>query len=99
MSKRRREREGFFNGANVLAGSMSRDKDLGWTVHSADSGRDLLRSAECHSPTPIDHSNRAQLGGSGVLTLPIMYIFDDEPRRWHSLLETLNLAPADVPVQ
>jgi ATP phosphoribosyltransferase len=33
-----------------------------------------------------------QIGGSGVLVLPITYIFDEEPPRWRGLLEKLNLA-------
>ncbi|GAB4447914.1 MAG: ATP phosphoribosyltransferase [Anaerolineae bacterium] len=33
-----------------------------------------------------------QIGGSGVLVLPITYIFDEEPPRWQKLLQNLNLA-------
>ena len=32
-----------------------------------------------------------QIGGSGVLVLPVTYIFEEEPARWRNLLETLNL--------
>lgn len=32
-----------------------------------------------------------QIGGSGLLVLPVTYIFDEEPVRWQKLLETLNL--------
>ncbi|MCB0164974.1 MAG: ATP phosphoribosyltransferase [Anaerolineae bacterium] len=32
-----------------------------------------------------------QIGGSGVLVLPLRYIFEEEPPRWQKLLETLNL--------
>jgi ATP phosphoribosyltransferase len=32
------------------------------------------------------------LGGSGVLVSPMTYIFDEEPRRWHSLLNVLGIA-------
>ena len=32
-----------------------------------------------------------QIGGSGVLVLPLRYIFEEEPLRWQKLLETLNL--------
>jgi ATP phosphoribosyltransferase len=31
-----------------------------------------------------------RIGGSGVLVLPITYIFEEEPLRWQSLLETLK---------
>ncbi len=33
-----------------------------------------------------------QIGGSGVLVLPITYIFEEEPPRWQKLLNTLNPA-------
>jgi ATP phosphoribosyltransferase len=39
------------------------------------------------------HEAVAQLrsiGGSGVLVLPTIYIFDEEPPRWHKLLKTLG---------
>ncbi|KAL6781776.1 HIS1 [Auxenochlorella protothecoides x Auxenochlorella symbiontica] len=39
-----------------------------------------------------------KLGGSGVLVLPIMYIFDEEPHRWRALLDTLGLSRGDVAV-
>jgi ATP phosphoribosyltransferase len=32
-----------------------------------------------------------RIGGSGVLVLPIIYIFEEEPPRWRKLLETLRL--------
>lgn len=32
-----------------------------------------------------------QIGGSGVLVLPISYIFEEEPPRWQKLLKTLGL--------
>jgi ATP phosphoribosyltransferase len=32
-----------------------------------------------------------QIGGSGVLVLPVTYIFEEEPARWPRLLEILNL--------
>lgn len=32
-----------------------------------------------------------QIGGSGVLVLPVNYIFEEEPQRWQRLLETLEL--------
>ena len=32
-----------------------------------------------------------QVGGSGVLVLPMTYIFDEEPQRWRRLLEELGL--------
>jgi ATP phosphoribosyltransferase len=32
-----------------------------------------------------------QIGGSGVLVLPTVYIFEEEPLRWRKLLEDLNL--------
>ncbi len=35
------------------------------------------------------------IGGSGVLVLPIMYIFDEEPPRWRKLLETLKITKED----
>ena len=31
-----------------------------------------------------------QLGGSGVLVLPMTYIFDEEPVRWSKVLESLK---------
>ena len=31
-----------------------------------------------------------QLGGSGVLVLPMTYIFDEEPERWSKVLESLQ---------
>lgn len=37
-----------------------------------------------------------QIGGSGVLVLPVIYIFEEEPERWRRLLENLNLKQ-DVP--
>jgi ATP phosphoribosyltransferase len=33
-----------------------------------------------------------QIGGSGVLVLPVVYIFEEEPLRWRQLLKNLNLA-------
>jgi ATP phosphoribosyltransferase len=32
-----------------------------------------------------------RIGGSGVLVLPITYIYEEEPPRWRKLLETLQL--------
>jgi ATP phosphoribosyltransferase len=32
------------------------------------------------------------IGGSGVLVLPITYIFEEEPHRWLKLLDTLGIA-------
>lgn len=32
-----------------------------------------------------------QLGGSGVLVMPMTYIFDEEPARWTALLLSLGL--------
>ncbi|KAL6760653.1 ATP phosphoribosyl transferase [Haematococcus lacustris] len=37
-----------------------------------------------------------KLGGSGVLVLPMTYIFDEEPQRWHDLLARLGLDEKDV---
>jgi ATP phosphoribosyltransferase len=31
------------------------------------------------------------IGGSGVLVLPVTYIFEEEPPRWLKLLETLGI--------
>ena len=31
------------------------------------------------------------IGGSGVLVLPVIYIFEEEPPRWRKLLETLGM--------
>lgn len=31
------------------------------------------------------------LGGSGVLVSPMTYIFNEEPERWHLLLDALQL--------
>ena len=36
-----------------------------------------------------------QIGGSGVLVLPMTYIFDEEPERWRAVLATLGLDSAD----
>jgi ATP phosphoribosyltransferase len=33
-----------------------------------------------------------EIGGSGVLVLPVTYIFEEEPQRWQTLLKNLNLA-------
>jgi ATP phosphoribosyltransferase len=33
-----------------------------------------------------------QIGGSGVLVLPVIYIFEEEPLRWQNLLKSLNIA-------
>lgn len=38
-----------------------------------------------------------QIGGSGVLVLPLRYIFEEEPQRWQKLLKTLNL-PSELDV-
>ncbi|KDD75594.1 ATP phosphoribosyltransferase [Helicosporidium sp. ATCC 50920] len=38
------------------------------------------------------------LGGSGVLVLPIMYIFNEETPRWRRLLAELGLRPEDVDI-
>lgn len=35
--------------------------------------------------------HQQQVGGSGVLVLPMTYIFDEEPLRWRRLLEELGL--------
>ena len=32
-----------------------------------------------------------QAGGSGVVVSPITYIFEEEPARWRTLLNTLEL--------
>jgi hypothetical protein len=32
-----------------------------------------------------------QIGGSGVLVSPLVYIFDEEPPRWRRLLKELGL--------
>lgn len=37
-----------------------------------------------------------KLGGSGVLVQPMVYIFDEEPERWKSLLRSLNLSEHEV---
>lgn len=50
------------------------------------------------STPPTHPKNNTQLGGSGVLVLPIMYIFDEEPHRWRALLDTLGLSRGDVAV-
>jgi len=34
-------------------------------------------------------------GGSGVLTFPLTYVFDEEPPRWNQLMNNLGLDPAD----
>jgi ATP phosphoribosyltransferase len=34
------------------------------------------------------------IGGSGVLVLPVTYIFEEEPLRWLKLLESLGVTPA-----
>jgi ATP phosphoribosyltransferase len=31
------------------------------------------------------------MGGSGVLVSPMVYIFDEEPKRWHTLLSELGI--------
>jgi len=36
-----------------------------------------------------------QIGGSGVLVLPVTYIFDEEPPRWRKLVQELNLKPEE----
>ena len=36
-----------------------------------------------------------QIGGSGVLVLPVTYIFDEEPPRWRKLVQELNLNPEE----
>jgi len=38
------------------------------------------------------------IGGSGVLVLPVAYIFEEEPLRWQNLLATLNLKKVPVNV-
>lgn len=35
-----------------------------------------------------------QIGGSGVLVMPMTYIFDEEPERWGDLLQRLGLGMA-----
>ena len=40
-----------------------------------------------------------QIGGSGVLVLPITYIFEEEPPRWQKLLENLELKSEPVKLQ
>ncbi len=37
----------------------------------------------------------AQIGGSGVLVLPLTYIFDEEPQRWQAVLAALGLEAGD----
>ena len=32
------------------------------------------------------------MGGSGVLVSPMVYIFDEEPKRWHTLLNELGIS-------
>jgi ATP phosphoribosyltransferase len=32
-----------------------------------------------------------EIGGSGVLVVPVTYIFEEEPARWQKLLENLSL--------
>lgn len=39
---------------------------------------------------PVVRELRA-IGGSGVLVLPLTYIFDEEPPRWRKLLDTLGI--------
>ena len=34
-------------------------------------------------------------GGSGVLTFPLTYVFDEEPPRWNALMNNLGLDPKD----
>jgi ATP phosphoribosyltransferase len=31
------------------------------------------------------------MGGSGVLTFPLTYVFDEEPPRWNALMANLGL--------
>eukprot|EP00239_Pterosperma_sp_CCMP1384_P002244 CAMPEP_0197844708 /NCGR_PEP_ID=MMETSP1438-20131217/1691_1 /TAXON_ID=1461541 /ORGANISM="Pterosperma sp., Strain CCMP1384" /LENGTH=436 /DNA_ID=CAMNT_0043455647 /DNA_START=26 /DNA_END=1336 /DNA_ORIENTATION=- len=37
-----------------------------------------------------------RLGGSGVMVSPLSYVFDEEPERWTTLLETLNIDDYDA---
>lgn len=41
--------------------------------------------------TRADMFAGAQIGGSGVVVNPITYIFDEEPARWRSLLDSLQI--------
>ena len=43
---------------------------------------------------PTARPSCLQLGGSGVLVLPMTYIFDEEPERWLRLLSTLGIDEA-----
>lgn len=64
-------------------------------MHSSTSSNHATKTRS--SPTSIP-GFLLQLGGSGVLVLPIMYIFDEETPRWRALLKTLGLNPNDVDV-
>jgi len=64
-------------------------------------GGDYSRLIDRRDPSqqPTHPPNPPQLGGSGVLVQPMTYIFDEEPERWHKLLETLGMDEATARAQ
>jgi ATP phosphoribosyltransferase len=46
----------------------------------------VVRKARLHEAI----AQLRQIGGSGVLVLPVTYIFEEEPARWRNLLKTLS---------
>jgi len=55
----------------------------------------LGRGKFCDHTSPVC-LHWLQLGGSNVLVKPMIYIFDEEPLRWHRLLAELGISERHV---
>ncbi len=75
---------GGLQGPTISPVYLRDSTDTGWYAISIVVSKDRLRQA-------IEQLRA--IGGSGVLVLPVIYIFEEQPPRWQNLLETLGLDP------
>jgi ATP phosphoribosyltransferase len=76
---------GGLQGPTISPVYLREPQDTNWYAISIVVRKERLRPA-------IEQLRR--IGGSGVLVLPVVYIFEEEPQRWRQLLENLNLSEA-----
>jgi len=73
---------GGLQGPTISPVYLREPTDTGWFAISI-----VVRNDRLHDAI----KQLRQIGGSGVLVLPVTYIFEEEPARWQQLLKNLNL--------
>jgi ATP phosphoribosyltransferase len=73
---------GGLQGPTISPVYLRQPTDTGWYAITIVVRKDRLHQAI---------AQLRQIGGSGVLVLPVIYIFEEEPVRWPRLLESLDL--------